>query len=224
MKTAVILAAGRGERLRPLTDRIPKSMCCVLGKPLIEHHIIHLKRAGIERIIINHAYLGSIIKHHLGDGARWGVDLVYSAEPPGALETGGALYNVMPLIGTDPFITVNADIFTHFDFKALPSTPEALVHLVLVPKNAALKHHGDFGLDEQQRLTNENKNYTFSGIACYTPDIFEALKPGRYSVAPLMRHYASLKQATGQVYSGTWFDIGSMERLHAANQALESPC
>ncbi|MBY0377209.1 MAG: NTP transferase domain-containing protein, partial [Gammaproteobacteria bacterium] len=119
MKTAMILAAGRGDRLKPLTEKQPKAMCLVQQKPLIEHHVARLAELGFERIVINHAYLGSQIRRHLGTGSKWGIEICYAPEPPGGLETGGGIYNALPLLGKQPFVTVNADVFTDFNFRML---------------------------------------------------------------------------------------------------------
>lgn len=217
MKTAMILAAGRGERLKPLTELKPKALCVVKGRSLIEHHITNLAQAGFERLVINHAYLGGQIRQLLGDGTRWGVEICYSPEPPGGLETGGGIVNALPLLGTQPFITVNADIYTDFNFSQLqPAAPNSL-HVILVNKNPALKHHGDFGLVNPRQLSNASREYTFAGICCYHPQVFADCKHGRYSVAPLIRHYAEQNQATASIHHSVWFDIGSLERLQAAN-------
>lgn len=217
MKTAMILAAGRGERLRPLTEMKPKALCTVKGKPLIEHHIINLAKAGFERVVINHAYLGGQIRQHLGNGSRWGIEICYAPEPPGGLETGGGIVNALPLLGNKPFITVNADIYTDYDFVQLEPVSHNSIHVILVNKNPALNHHGDFGLLHQKQLTNSNPAYTLAGICCYHPEVFSQCTLGRYSVAPLIRHYADQNKVTASVYNGVWFDIGSMERLNAAN-------
>ena len=217
MKTAMILAAGRGERLKPLTEYIPKALCVVRGLPLIEHHVNNLVQAGFTRLVINHAHLGSQIRHHLGNGTRWGIEICYSAEPPGGLETGGGITKALPLLGNQPFVTVNADIYTDFDFKQLSLKAVPYLHLVLINKNPALAHHGDFGLVDNQ-LINSANDYTFSGIACYNPKIFSLCRPGRYSVSHLIRYHAQTGNATAQLYEGTWFDIGSIERLKAVNR------
>ncbi|CEK09421.1 N-acetylmuramate alpha-1-phosphate uridylyltransferase MurU [Legionella hackeliae] len=214
MKIAMILAAGRGERLRPLTDEIPKALCKVHDKPLIEYHIAKLAQCGFERIVINHAHLGGQIRRYLGDGSQWDIEICYAPEPPGGLETGGGIYNALPLLGSEPFLTVNADILTGYDFNALHLPAKTLVKLVLVP-NPSHNQQGDFGLN-QQRLTNE-KTYTFPGIACYHPDAFRHCQPGRYSVVPLIRSLAEQNLAAGEIYEGLWMDIGSPERLKLAS-------
>lgn len=216
MKTAMILAAGRGERLRPLTGEIPKAMCLVKGIPLIEHHVINLANAGFKRLIINHAYLGDQIRSHLGNGSRWAVDICYSPEPPGGLETGGGIVNALPLLGKEPFLTVNADIYTDFSFNTLSLPEQSLVHLVL-GKNPSHNSGGDFGLC-QSRILNDKRQYTFLGIACYHPDAFNSCRMGRYSVTPVLRSLAAQQKASGGIYGGSWIDIGTVERLHRANQ------
>jgi len=212
MKTAMILAAGRGERLRPLTDLCPKALCTIHNTPLIEYHVSRLAQAGFERIIINHAYLGGKIRHYLGDGQRFGVHILYSPEPPGALETGGGILNALPLLGDAPFLTVNADIYTNYSFKSLHLPAASLAHLVLV--NTPASHHtSDFGLSNTHHVTNDHKLYTFSGIACYHPRFFDDCVPGRYSVTPLLRAMADNRQISGEIHTDVWFDIGSPERL-----------
>ncbi len=219
MKTAMILAAGRGERLKPLTETIPKALCLVKGKPLIEHHVINLAKAGFNRIVINHAYLGGKICQYLGNGANWGVEICYSPEPPGGLETGGGIVNALPLLGDESFITVNADIYTDFDFSQLRLENNKTIHVILVDKNPALNHYGDFGLVNNILLSNENREYTLAGICCYHPQVFNACSIGRYSVTPLIRQYASENKVAASHYKGRWFDIGTHERLLAANNS-----
>ena len=216
MKTAMILAAGRGERLKPLTDTVPKALCVVKGLPLIEHHVINLTQAGFKQLIINHAYLGGQIRQHLGTGARWGINIIYSPEPPGGLETGGGIVNALSLLGNKPFLTVNADIYTDFDFNQLSLESVDFIHVIVVNKNPQLLHHGDFGLQGTQ-LTNASLDYTFAGIACYNPQVFANMNQGRYSITPLIRRYTNANQVTAALHTGTWCDIGSVERLKAAN-------
>jgi MurNAc alpha-1-phosphate uridylyltransferase len=219
MHTAMILAAGRGERLRPLTDSIPKALCRVNHIPLIEHHVINLAKAGFSHLVINHAHLGGLIRRHLGKGGRFGVDIEYSPEPPGGLETGGGIVNALPLLGNAPFITVNADIFTDYNFAKLRLPKTSLIHLVLIKKPFYLPH-ADFGLSHELKLQNNSREYTFPGIAVYHPQVFSHLKIGRYSVVPLMRETAEQQQATGEIFSGKWFDIGTEERLTLANREV----
>lgn len=215
MKIAMILAAGRGERLRPLTDLTPKALCKVHNIPLIEYHVSKLAMAGFERVVINHAWLGGQIQHHLGNGTRWGIEICYAPEPPGGLETGGGIVNALPLLGDTPFITVNADIFTDYDFTTLTLRAESLAHLIVVNKPAYIPQ-GDFGLSAAGLITNHDRQYTFAGIACYQPNIFFNLKPGRYSVTPLLRQLAEEQRLTGSMHTGKWIDIGSPDRLTLA--------
>lgn len=224
MNMAMILAAGRGERLKPLTDSIPKALCMVQGKPLIEHHVINLAQAGYKRIVVNHAYLGGMIRQFLGNGDRWGVEITYSPEPPGGLETGGGIVQALPLFENKPFITVNADIYTDFDFKTIRLEMVNYIHFVLSNKNPALQHHGDFGLLDGICPTNFNRDYIFAGITCYHPQVFADAKLGRYSVAPLIRQLVEKQKATAVLHKGFWFDIGSIERLRAANQWKQLIC
>ena len=221
MKTAFIFAAGRGERLRPFTDNIPKALCTIHQIPLIEHHVINLARAGFERILINHAYLGGQIKQHLGHGGRFGLDIIYLPEPPGALETGGAIIHAKPYLGDDPFVTISADIFTDYDFSALPIPIKNSAHLVLVPTHTA-HPIGDFGLSKQQLITNTPRPYVFANIACLDPHLFQTCTPGRYSITPLLRQWATLHQLSGELYKGMWFNIGTSERLSQARSRYSS--
>jgi MurNAc alpha-1-phosphate uridylyltransferase len=216
MKTAMILAAGRGERLRPLTLSRPKALCCVNHTPLIDYHVSNLVAAGFDHLVINHAYLGGQIRQHLGNGSRWGICIEYSPEPPGALETGGGIVNALPLLGKQPFLTVNADIFTDFCFDSIQLPSTSLAHLILVNKPSYF-NQGDFGLSPHQQLMNIPKVYTYTGIAAYNPVLFESWKPGRYSITPLLRQLALEGLATGECYEGHWVDIGSPERLIVAN-------
>jgi len=217
MKTAMILAAGRGERLKPVTEWIPKAMCLVKGMPLIEHHVGNLAKAGFERLVINHAYLGDQIRRHLGNGSRWNVEICYSPEAPGGLETGGGIVNALPLLGDTPFLTVNADIYTDFAFDRLQLAEQSLVQLLLV-KNPPHNSQGDFGLS-QGRVLNQKRNYTFAGVACYHPDVFASCSIGRYSMTPILRSLAEQNQIGGSLFDGMWIDIGTVERLRFANQS-----
>lgn len=219
MKTAMILAAGRGERLKPLTEKHPKAMCLIHQKPLIEYHVERLAASGFERIVINHAYLGGQIRRYLGNGSKWNIEICYAPEPPGGLETGGGIFNALPLLGNNPFITVNADVFTDYDFSRLTINSNAMLHVVLV-SNPQHKVHGDFDLLHSNQLDNSQKNYTFSGIACYRPEAFWQHQMGRYSVVPLLNAFINKKMATGELYQGLWIDIGSSERLQLANKVI----
>ena len=216
MKTAMILAAGRGERLKPLTDTLPKALCKIHGIPLIEYHVNHLAAAGFKTIVINHAYLGSEIRNRLKNGARWNINIIYSAEPPGGLETGGGIVNALQQLGDEPFVTVNADIFTDFDFSTLSLAEQHLAHLVLV-KQPSYYTHADFGLSKEGLLSNHEKQFTFSGIACYRPELLTNVQPGRFSITPIIRQAADDQRVSCNIHQGYWNDIGTPERLAIVN-------
>lgn len=216
MKTAMILAAGRGERLMPLTNVTPKALCTIKGVPLIEYHVAKLAKAGFSRLVVNHAWLGDQIRRHLGDGSKWGIELCYAPEPPGGLETGGGIFNALPLLGKEPFLTVNADIYTDFTFSDLLLPNNSLVHWML-GKNPAHNPHGDISLENNHKLTTKGPYYTFLGIAIYHPEAFLASSPGRYSVVPMVRKLIKTQQASGELLQGLWLDIGTKERLRHAN-------
>lgn len=213
IKTAMVLAAGRGERLRPITDILPKALCTVNGKPLIEHHIQRLVESGFERIIINHAYLGGQIRQFLGNGSRYGVNIMYSPEPPGGLETGGGLFEARDLLGNEPFLSVNADIFTDFDYKLQFNFDDALATLVLVP-TSLYRTVGDYDLTSDNYVKNKPNNYTYSGIAIYQPSIFDYCSTGRYSITPLVRQLADKGKIRGVLHHGIFDDIGTLEQYH----------
>lgn len=216
---AMILAAGRGERMRPLTDKTPKPLLKVAGKALIEHHIEALVKAGISDLVINHAWLGSQLEQYLGDGRKYGAKIQYSDEGT-ALETGGGIYKALELLGNNRFLVINGDIFTQFSFEQLLDKPQSdnLVHLVLVP-NPEHNPKGDFCLHDTGRVSSSGPiNYTFSGIAAYQPEVFANCKPGSFPLAPLLRQAMDQNRATGQLYEGLWTDVGTPERLDEINQ------
>lgn len=217
---AMILAAGRGERMRPLTDHTPKPLLPAGGRPLIEHTLAALVRAGYTEIIVNTAHLGEQIQRHLGDGENFGARISYSPEGE-ALETGGGIRQALPLLGAGPFLVVNGDIATDFPFGRLRERPEGLAHLVLVPNPP---HHaaGDFGLAGEQVLATAAERYTFSGIGVYRPELFAERPPGRFPLAPLLRAAMAEGRVSGELYRGLWMDIGTVERLAAYDQWLRS--
>ena len=217
MKTAMILAAGRGDRLKPLSNYAPKSLCEVAQQPLIVHHIRNLIKADFTRVIINHAWLGGKIRQALGNGDTLGIEILYSAEPPGGLETGGGIAQALPLLGNKAFACINADIFTDFDFAQLDlSLTDADTHLVLVD-NPVHNRLGDFGLNDAHMLTTDKPCYTFSGIAVHHPRMFEKCTIGRYSITPILENTIRNGKGGGQYYSGIWIDIGCVQRLEEAN-------
>jgi MurNAc alpha-1-phosphate uridylyltransferase len=215
---AMILAAGRGERMRPLTDHIPKPLLRVGGKPLIVLHLERLASAGIGDIVINHAHLGEQIEATLGDGGRWGVRIRYSPERK-ALETGGGIFRALPLLGSDPFLVVNGDIWTELDFSRLRIETDRLAHLVLVSNPP---HHpgGDFALSNGRVLAEGEPRYTFSGIGVYHPDLFRDQEPGAFPLAPLLRQAMGRGLVSGELYGGRWSDVGTPDRLQALDRML----
>jgi len=221
MNTAFIFAAGRGTRLRPLTDNIPKALCTVNSIALIDYHLEKLdQHTSITRVLINHAYLGDQIRRHINQNKYKNLDIIYVPEPPGGLRTGGSLVYAKNKLGDAPFLAINADVFTDYDFSriALPAT--SLAHLVLV-ETPADHMPSDFGLTNTHGLSNSNMQYTFSGIACYHPKLFETKTLGRATIAPWLRDAASAGQATGEVHQGMWFDTGSPARLERARAATQ---
>lgn len=208
---AMILAAGRGERLRPLTDATPKPLLEVRGKPLIVYHLEALSRAGFTEIVINLSWLGDQIRDLLGNGADFNLSIEYSEEPE-ALETAGGIQRALALLG-ERFIVVNADIFTDYDFASLQQT-DSIAHLVLVENP---KHHveGDFTLTESMVGTEGSPRYTFSGISQYHRCFFEGLTPGKQALAPLLFAAAAKQQVTGELFHGNWTDTGTRERLES---------
>ncbi len=216
---AMVLAAGRGERLRPLTDTLPKPLLAVRGKPVIAWTLERLSRAGITELVINHAHLGHKIEETLGDGSAFGVAIRYSPEAE-ALETAGGIANALPLLGSEPFIVVNGDVYCDFDFVPLRRRElgDRLAHLVLVTNpehNAA----GDFVLDGAQVAMEGAPRYTFSGIALYRPEIFRSVERGaKAKLAPLLTRAIRQGLVGGELHRGMWHDVGTPQRLAALNQ------
>lgn len=219
---AMILAAGRGERMRPLTDSVPKPLLEAGGKSLIEHLVDSLARAGFMHIVVNHAHLGEQIEQRLGDGSRSGVHIVYSHEGEAALETGGGIFRALPLLDTDPFLVVNGDIWTDYAFERLPRQPAGLAHLVMVDNP---RHHpaGDFALSAGRVLASDVPRLTFSGIGVYRHALFADCRPGKFPLAPLLRAAMERGQVSGEHYTGSWWDVGTPERLSDLDRALRRP-
>jgi MurNAc alpha-1-phosphate uridylyltransferase len=212
----MILAAGRGERLRPMTDTTPKPLLRVRGQPLIERHVIGLVRAGVERIVINLSWLGAQISEYLGDGARYGAAIVYSDEQPHALETAGGIIRALPQLGRAPFAVVNGDIYTDFPFETLGLAPDRDAHLVLVP-NPPQHLQGDFGLERGRALADAASRYTFSGIAMYRDAFFAGCADGVRPLKPMLLRCMAVKRCSAELYTGAWEDVGTPERLQALN-------
>ncbi len=236
---AIILAAGRGERMRPLTDTCPKPLLKVAGLPLIEHHINKLRAAGITDIVINHAWLGQQIEDYFGNGEKWSVNIVYSPETQGALETAGGIIKALPLLlgkeleenQSGQFLVVNGDVYSEMSFAQIPAlSPGILAHLYLI-ENPEHNLAGDFQLSDG-RLTNKDENaqhqsFTYSGIGLYHSDFFSGLalnanQSGDKALAlgPLLRQYAQAQKISASVVHDFWTDVGTPERLAQLNQAL----
>ncbi|MFY1020254.1 N-acetylmuramate alpha-1-phosphate uridylyltransferase MurU [Ectopseudomonas khazarica] len=221
---AMILAAGKGERLRPLTLHTPKPLVRAAGVPLIEYHLRALAAAGFSELVINHAWLGQQIEDHLGDGSRFGVSIRYSPEGE-PLETGGGIFKALPLLGDEPFLVVNGDIFTDYAFAQLRKPLAGLAHLVLVDNP---EHHpqGDFLLADGQVSDGQGagERLTYSGLAVLSPQLFEGCEPGAFKLAPLLRQAMARGLVSGERHAGRWIDVGTHERLADVERVLqESP-
>jgi len=205
--------------MRPLTDDTPKPLLRIGGQTLIERHIHALAQAGFTELVINHAHLGEQIVAALGDGDAYGVEIRYSAETPPALETGGGIFNALPLLGDAPFLVLNADIWTDFPLSELPEQIEGLAHLVLVDNP---EHHaqGDFSLSAGQVSQRGPAMLTFGGIGVYSPELFSGCTAGAFPLAPLLRQAMDENRVSGEHYQGSWFDIGTPERLEAVNRVV----
>ncbi|WP_448211833.1 N-acetylmuramate alpha-1-phosphate uridylyltransferase MurU [Colwellia sp. MEBiC06753] len=234
---AMILAAGRGKRMRPLTDQTPKPLLKVADKCLIEYHLERLAKLGITEVVINHAWLGEQIPAHLGNGDRYGLTIHYSDESAGALETAGGIIKALPLLTNgsndqEPFLVINGDVFVSGDLPPFPNLADnILAHLWLV-ENPIHNTKGDFFLSDNyvanQALQSDDQSYTFSGIALYRPAFFyqqlthKKIGNEKLALAPMLRHAADHQQVTGQLLNGTWVDVGTPERLAQLNQQVSS--
>lgn len=221
---AFILAAGRGERLKPITNQIPKPLVEVQGKPLLLHHLLALKKAGFRDIVVNVAWLGHHIIDFLNTKTPSGLKVTISDERPQALETGGGMLKALSLLGDEPFLSINADVFTDFDYRLLKnrSLKKDLLHLILVP-NPAHKDSGDFALSGQRLkpATGSGPHHTYSGIGLYSPELFHSEQTKRntaFSVVPLIHQAIKKNQAGGQLFTGQWTDVGTPQRLAELNQ------
>lgn len=225
MRHALIFAAGLGERMRPLTDRMPKPLLSVGGKPLIVWHLEKLAAAGVHYVVINTSHLAEQFPDTLGDGSRWGLRIRYAYEGPTPLETGGGMLNALPLLGSAPFIAVNGDIWCDADFAALPSEPAGLVHLLLVD-NPPQHPLGDFALDAQGIVHDDgDARLTFSGIGVYRHELLRNWRevignaigadaqPPRFRLVPLLRAAMTNGAISGSHYRGAWTDVGTPQRL-----------
>jgi len=221
---AMILAAGRGERMRPLTDHTPKPLLKVGGKPLIVWHLEHLAKAGFKEVVINHAHLGEQIERYLGDGSTWNLNIQYSPEKI-ALETAGGIANALPLLTEnskkiEPFLVVNGDVFTEIDFATMHLSQSHLAHLALV-ENPPQHPNGDFAIERGFLKNDGTQKFTFSGVGVYHPNLFQKIKRGEGAkLAPLLREAITEQKATAEFFNGIWHDIGTPERLDALDKSI----
>ena len=216
---AMILAAGRGERMRPLTENLPKPMLQAGDQPLLQYHVEALAQAGYTELVINHARFAEHITAWFADGAAFGVNIRYSAEGNSPLGTGGGIKRALPLLGDDPFLVVNGDTWNDFPLETLNTTLPGHAHLVLVP-NPGHNLNGDFALRDGEVSESGEPRYTFSGIGVYHPDLFQSIPEHTFPLAPLLRRAMQDHQVTGQLYQGPWFDIGTPARLAELEQYL----
>lgn len=219
---AMLLAAGRGERLRPLTDTVPKSLVEVHGKSLLEHHLERLQLAGMSKVVINLGWLGENIVERIGSGSRFGLEITYSQEGDNVLETGGGIHKALPFLGNVPFLVINADIFTDMPVGDVVLAEKDLGHLVLVPK-PPYRDHGDFDLDNGRIRNSDEPALTFSGVAVYRPAFFAGCEAGRFPLAPMLREAADAGRLGGSLYQGGWEDVGTQSRLDELNRSWQSP-
>ena len=213
---AMILAAGRGERLRPITDNVPKALVEVDGESLIERHLGNFKSAGVDTVVINLGWLGEKIVERIGSGSNYGISVVYSPEGSDVLETGGGIHRALPMLGNEPFLVINTDVFTDMPMPVSTLGEDDIGQLVLVPRPAH-KQRGDFNLVDTQVRNGIDPQLTFSGVAIYRPELFADCSPGRFSVVPMLRAAADAGTLCGDVYNGVWEDVGTAERLAALN-------
>lgn len=211
---AMLLAAGRGERLRPLTDTVPKSLVEVRGESLLERHLASIRTAGVRTVVINLGWLGDRIVERIGSGERYGLEVLYSQEGDNILETGGGIHKALPMLGDDPFLVVNADIYTDMPVPVIELADEHVGHLVMVP-SPEYRDGGDFDIEDGLIRNGDSQRLTFSGVAMYRPAFFDGCEPGRFPLAPMLREAADKGLLSGSLYDGLWADIGTPERLAA---------
>lgn len=213
---AMILAAGRGERLRPVTDSVPKSLVEINGQTLLERHLRLLATGGVETVVINLGWLGEQITEHVGSGEDFGLNVVYSQEGDNVLETGGGIHRALPMLGADPFLVINADIYTDMPLPQVQLGDDDMVHLVCVPVPED-KSSGDFAIEDGRIRNDGNPMFTFSGVSIYRPEFFADCTPGRFSVVPMLRSAVDADKVSGSIYAGLWRDVGTPERLAELN-------
>lgn len=217
----MILAAGRGERMRPLTDSKPKPLLRAGGKSLLDYHIDALVRAGVNRIVINLAWKSEQIRSHVGDGSAYGVEILFSDEGDEALETGGGVHKALPLLGDEPFWLVNGDVYAEYSFDTDRLARRTLGHLLLV-ENPAHNPNGDFALKHSFVSAHDQPRYTFSGISLLRPELFAECRPGKFPLAPLLVAASDRRAITGELLRGYWTDVGTPGRLAELDSRLDS--
>jgi len=218
---AMLLAAGRGERMRPITDSLPKPLVPVAGRPLIAWHLAALARAGFRELVINTSWLAETLHVALGDGSAFGVSITWSDEGPVPLETGGGILRAVPLLGPGPFLVVNADIWTDIDFAALSLEEGAHAHLVLVP-NPPHNVRGDFGLDGDLVVSRDTDRFTYSGVGMFRREFFDGASGERFPLLPLLNRAIAARRVRGELHRGAWSDVGTPERLAALDARLRA--
>jgi len=216
---AMLLAAGRGERLRPITDSMPKPLVRVGGRPLIAWHLTRLARAGVREVVINLSWLGEQLRAALGDGREFGVRIHWSEEGPVPLETGGGIRNALPLLAPGPFLVVSADIWTDIDFAHVHLPPEAQAHLVLI-ENPPHHPRGDFGLDGGWVVDRDSDRLTYANVGLYRPGFFDGFGPGRFPLLSALRRGIDARQVSGELHRGEWCDVGTPGRLAELEKRL----
>jgi MurNAc alpha-1-phosphate uridylyltransferase len=215
----MVLAAGRGERLRPLTDTLPKPLVVVGGRPLISWHLAALARAGVREVVVNLSWLGEQLRAALGDGREFGVAIRYSEEGPVPLETGGGILRALPLLGPEPFLVVSGDVWTDIDFARVTLEPDALAHLVLIPNPP---HHprGDFGLEGELVVSAAHERFTYANVGLYRPEFFAGCTAARFPLLEPLTRAIAAGRVRGELHRGQWCDVGTPERLAALNAKL----
>ncbi|HEX2494758.1 MAG TPA: nucleotidyltransferase family protein [Steroidobacter sp.] len=221
----MILAAGRGERMRPLSDAFPKPLLQAGGKPLIEYHLESLALAGFREIVVNLAWKGVMIREALGDGAAFGVRILYSDEGETALETGGGVLKALPMLGVEPFLVLSGDIWTDFDFRSCAQRLAAgdVAHLILAP-NPPFHERGDFCLSGARLTDGPGPRHTYANIGVFRPEFFGGCAPGRFPLGPLMYEWIRKGRVSGELYAGRWRNVGTPSQLAQLDQELAQNC
>lgn len=215
------MAAGRGERMRPITDTLPKPLVPVAGKPLIGYHLERLAAVGVREVVINLSWLGERIRAALGDGRDYGLSIAYSEEGPVPLETGGGIFKALPLLGSGPFLVVNGDTWSDIDYGHLALGDDAHGRIMLVP-NPAHNTRGDFGLEGDVVVDRVVDRFTYSGVGVYRPEFFAGCSPGKFPMLPLMKRAIASRLLRGELHCGEWCDVGTPERLAALDADVRS--